>query len=222
MRMTGRPAFITDYGHLASGLTAAFDALGDPALIDAAARIADEAVLRLRADDGGFFTTPAGRADLVRRSREQTDNAYPAGQNALTVALMRLWNITGVGGRRAVADGVFSASSSYAQQAPTAVPTLLQAWLAARRGHLTAVVAGAADDERTIALTRACRRATTPSLGVVPVAACRDRDWPLMEGRRDLPEPQALICIGTVCLAPARTPADVAARLDEAARMLSR
>jgi len=222
VRMPGRPAFITDYGHLAMGLTAASDALGDPALIDAAARIVDEAVQRLRAEDGGFFTTPAGRADLVRRSREQTDNAYPAGQNALSVALMRLWNITGVGARRAVAEGVFSTSSGYAQQAPTAVPTLLQAWLAARRGHLTAVIAGPADDERTTALTRACRRSTIPSLGIVPVAASGERDWPALEGRRDLPEPQALICVGTVCLAPARTAAEVAARLDEAARMLSR
>nr|MBA3710145.1 thioredoxin domain-containing protein [Planctomycetota bacterium] len=108
LRLPNRPAYITDYGAMVSGLTAAFDLLGDPALVHAAERIADEAVERLRAEDGGFYTTPAGRTDLVRRGREDTDNAWPSGQNSLAVGLVRLWNITGTGRWKALAEEVFS------------------------------------------------------------------------------------------------------------------
>jgi len=220
LRLAHRPAYITDYGHLVSGLTAAFDLLGDPTLIDAAASVADEAITRLRADDGGFYTTPAGRADLVRRSREATDNAYPAGQNALAVGLVRLWNVTGQDRWRDVADGIVASAAGTAREAPSAVPTLLAAWLARQRGQLSAVVAGAHDEPRTLALLAACRASPVPGLGIVPLATCRERDWACLEGRRDLTEPQVLVCTGTSCLAPARTPAEVALRLSGVVRPL--
>jgi uncharacterized protein YyaL (SSP411 family) len=213
LRLAHRPAYITDYGHLVSGLTAAFDLLGDPALIDAAEAVADEAVARLRAEDGGFYTTPAGRTDLVRRSRETADNAYPAGQNALAVGLARLWSVTGRSRWREVAEGIVAAAAGMAREAPSAVATLLAAWMAMRRGRLTAVVAGAVDDPRTVELLTACRSSTTPGLAVVPISACTDRSWECLEGRRELSDPQVLVCTGMACLAPARTVAEVAERL---------
>ena len=213
LRLAHRPAYITDYGHLVSGLTAAFDLLGDPALIAAAAAVADEAIARLRADDGGFYTTPAGRADLVRRSREATDNAYPAGQNALTVGLIRLWNVTGQDRWLTIAEGIIASAAGTAREAPAAVPTLLSAWLARRRGQLTAVVAGAERDPRTQALLVACRAAATPGLAIIPLATCGTQAWSCVEGRRDLSEPAVLICTGTACQAPAHTPSEVAQRL---------
>jgi uncharacterized protein YyaL (SSP411 family) len=216
----GRPAFITDYGSLVAGLLAAFDLLGEPALVGAAIRVADEAVAQLRADDGGFYVTPAGRADLVRRGREQTDNAWPAGQNSLALGFVRLWNLTGAGRWRALAEGVFSATAAIAGQAPSACATLLSAWLQANRGHLTAVVAGDAADQRTRALLAACRRSTIAGLAIVPVAACRGEAWECLEGRKELAEPQALICVGSGCLAPAKTVAEVAARLAEVEKQL--
>ncbi len=222
LRLPQRPAYITDYGSLVAGLAAAFDLLGDPALIAAAAAIADEAVERLRGDDGGFYTTPAGRSDLVRRGREATDNAWPAGQNALALGMIRLWNLTGSGRWRALAEGIFSASSASATQAPSACATLLAAWLQAGRGNVLAVVAGDEGDQATRDLLACCRAATLPGLAVVPLARCRAEAWSCLEGRRDLTAPQALICLGTACLAPATTVAECAARLAAAAAALAR
>jgi uncharacterized protein YyaL (SSP411 family) len=212
-RMPGRPAHLTDYGCLALGLMAAFDLLGDPALVDAAGRVADEACARLRAPDGGFYSTPAGRSDLIRRSRDHHDNAWPGGQSALARAFVRLANLTGSARWHALAQGVFAAAADTVRRAPTAAATVLTAWLQAKRGERVAVVAGAAEDPRTRALLAACRAATDPFLAIVPLHACRERDWACLEGRRELTEPQALICSGTACLAPARTPAEVAERL---------
>lgn len=213
-RLPHRPAYITDYGHLVSALTAAFEVLGDPTLIDRAVAVADEAILRLRADDGGFFTTPAGRGDLVRRSRESADNAYPAGQNALCVGLIRLWNVTGLERWRIIAEGIFAAAAGFAKQAPTAVCTLIAAWQAYRQGQRSAVVVGDAADPRTQDLLWACRGWAGGRLAVVPEATCRTRDWACLEGRRELSEPQALICVGSHCLAPAFSADAVVERLD--------
>jgi len=50
-------------------------------------------------------------------------------------------------------------------------------------------------------------------MAVVQAAPSRTRDWACLEGRRDLAEVQALVCHGTTCLLPARTPAEVTERL---------
>jgi uncharacterized protein YyaL (SSP411 family) len=221
MRTERLPAFITDYGSALTGLTAAFDLLGDPVLIDAAIRIADEAVAKLRADDGGFYVTPAGRGDLVRRGREQTDNAWPSGQNALALGFVRLWNLTGAAKWKELAEGVFNATAGIVSQAPSACATLLTAWLQLSRGHLTAVVAGDPSQAQTRDLLAACRRSVIPGLTVVPVATCRERAWECLEERTDLTTPQALICLGTTCLAPAKTVAEVQERLAQAAKQIA-
>ena len=214
-------AFITDYGSAITGLTAAFDLLGDPALINAAIRIADEAVAKLRADDGGFYVTPAGRDDLVRRGREPTDNAWPSGQNSLALGFVRLWNITGQKIWKERAEGVFTSSATIAMQAPSACSTLLTAWLQLGRGQLTAVIAGDLTHPLTRDLLAACRRSVLAGLTIIPVASCREQTWECLEGRRDLKDPQALICIGTSCLAPAKSVAEVEQRLAEVAKQMT-
>jgi uncharacterized protein YyaL (SSP411 family) len=205
LRMPGRPAYITDYGHLLAALPVAFDLLGDPALIDLAERVGDEAVARLRAPDGGFFATPAGREDLVRRGREDLDNAWPSGQSALALGFLRLYATTGRTRWRELADGILAAAGASVARAPTAAATLIAAGLARQRGPRTAVVSGP-----DAGLLAALRTQPRSDVAIVPVVA---RDWPVLEGRHGLPAGQVLVCTGSACLAPARTPTEVAARL---------
>jgi uncharacterized protein YyaL (SSP411 family) len=216
-----RPAFISDYGALVAGLMAAFDALGDVSLVQAAERAADEAIARLRAEDGGFFTTPAGRDDLVRRGREPLDNAQPAGQNSLAIGLVRLWNTTGQERWRTMAEGLVRSSATTVEQAPQAAATLLQAWRGLRQGHATAVVLGAADDVRTRELLASCRRALVPHLTVVPWATGSGASWSCCAGVASTTVPQVQICFGTTCLAPARDDRELAERLRQAETALT-
>jgi hypothetical protein len=213
MRTDHIHAFITDYGSAMTGLLAAFDSLGDPQFVTAAIGIANEAVTRLRAEDGGFYVTPTGRDDLVRRGREPTDNAWPSGQNSLALGFVKLWNITGEEKWKSLAEGVFKTTSAVVAQAPSACSTLLTAWLQLQRGHLTAVIAGPSDHQRTRELLTACRRSIIPGMAIIPVDTCKAHAWASLEGRTELTEPQALICLGTVCLAPAKTVEDVLLRL---------
>jgi uncharacterized protein YyaL (SSP411 family) len=204
LRLPGRPAVVTDYGALACGLLAAFDLLGDPALVDRAGHVLDEAIARLGADDGGFHVAPAGRADLLRRGREHMDNAWPSGQAQLAVAAARLALITGAERWRTIAAAAVAAAASQANRAPANAPTTLRASRQLAEGA-TAVVLG--DDQ---ALLRAARRAWDGGLAIVPMS---DRPWTCLDGRRELVEPQVLLCRGSACQLPARTPAEVEARL---------
>jgi len=210
VRMPGRPAFVTDYGHLLLGLTEAHTLLGDAGLVTLAERVASEAMERLRAPDGGFFTTPAGRADLIRRSREHTDNAYPSGIHGLAVGFGRLFTLTGEPRWRSAQDGVLAVQAPIVTQVPNACATLLLGWLE-RTSAATVVVAG--QGELAAGLLAAARRTPRAGLQVVPVAGHEALSWSVLEGRRDLTEPQALVCVGQRCLLPAHTPEELRERI---------
>jgi len=210
-RSPERPAFITDYGHLVSALTAAFSLLGDPTLITAAIAVVDEASARLRGDDGGFWTTPAGRRDLIRRSRESTDNASPAGQNTLAVGCMRLWSITGDDRFRDIADGIFSSSAFHAGRAPTACCTLLAAWRLRQLGQRSVVITGPQPES----LLTTARTWPGADIAIIPAQSCAHTGWTTVSDRTGLTTSQALVCVGTHCLAPAITEAELATRLRE-------
>ncbi len=207
-RYPGKPAYITDYGYLVSAYTAAFALLGETWLISEAIQVVDEAVARLRADDGGFYTTPAGRTDLIRRSREMTDHASPAGQNGLAVGLTRLWAITGNDRFRALADGIIASSAAIVQRAPTSCCTLLAAWRTLRHGPVTIVVTGP-EPEPLLAAARAWPQ----DVAILPAEACAPCDWSTLVDRVGLARSQALVCVGTSCLAPALTADELHQRL---------
>ena len=210
LRTSERPAYITDYGAAVCGLCAAFDLLGDPQLIEQAAAIALEAVQNLRGDNGGFFSTPLGRSDLIRRTQEHTDNAWPGGEAQLALGFARLWTITGEVRWQELADGILHAAAQTTMRAPASSITLIQGWRQLRDGPRTLVVCG--EDPALLAAARACR---DPGIAVVPVATCREQSWECLAERRELTRPQVLLCLGTRCLAPAYTVREVAERLTE-------
>ncbi len=213
LRLPARPAYITDYGAAVCGLCAAFDLLGEPTLVDLATTIAEESVTRLRGDNGGFYTTPSGRSDLIRRTQEHTDNAWPGGEAQLALGFVRLWNLTGATRWRALAEGILSAAADTTARAPASSITMLAAWRQLRRGQLTAVVVGDLSLSATQALLTATRQLRDPHLAIIPLAACAAQPWHCLEGRRELSTPQVLICTATSCQAPVFDPADLAARM---------
>jgi uncharacterized protein YyaL (SSP411 family) len=164
--------------------------------------VADEARIRLRADDGSFFTAPE-RADLIRRGREVTDNAWPAGQASLALGCARLWAVTGEARWHDCAHGIVTAAAQALVQAPAATATLLVAAHHLRSGPATVVVTGGDAD-----LLMATRRHAPDLVAVIDAASCVGETWSCLEGRRDLPT-GAHVCTAGLCHAPATTPAGV-------------
>jgi len=215
VRLPGRAAFVTDYGHLAVGLVEAYRLLGDPALVTSALDIIHEAVARLGAEDGGFYTTPAGRSDLIRRSREHSDHAYPAGAHALALAAVRLGHLTGDAALFELAAGVMRAQAVMLGRAPSACATLLQALHEREAGALTVVVAGAATDPLTSALVDVARRAPRLDVYPIPTAGHDAVAWPVLEGRRG-EDARAYVCSGQTCRLPTSVLGELTSALDMA------
>jgi uncharacterized protein YyaL (SSP411 family) len=204
-RLPHLPGVVTDYGGYACGLLAAFDVLGDPYLIERAERVIAEAVERLGAADGGFYTAPADRADLLRRGREHLDNAWPAGEAQLALAAARLHILTGNERWRSIASHAISAAATQAGRAPANAATILRAQRVLA-GHAATVTIASATS-----LVDAARRDWRTGTVVVSAVACAGRAWPCLASD---PGTAALICGGGVCLPPATTPAEIALRLD--------
>lgn len=205
-RLPGREGYITDHGHLALGLVEVFEVVGLPRHLEAARRVVELAVLRFAHEEGGFYSTPSDGEVLVRRSREDTDQAYPSGQHALALALVRLGQLTHDDRLLALARGVFAVQRGLAERAPTACPTLLRAMVEEAAKVITIVVGG--DSVEALALADAARRHLRPGLHVIEARHFSPEEahtLPLLEGRLARARAEAFVCVGTECLLPVNT-----------------
>jgi uncharacterized protein len=89
-------AFLEDWGGLASGLVALYQATLEPRWLEAAIRLADLAQERFwDAEQKAYRTAPRGQADLVVEVYALHDNAVPSGASLLTEANGVLAALTG-------------------------------------------------------------------------------------------------------------------------------
>ncbi|WP_372369028.1 thioredoxin domain-containing protein [Candidatus Uabimicrobium sp. HlEnr_7] len=216
IRLAGIPAFINDYGFLLCGLMDAFDALGDPDLIDGAIKIADEAIQKLSHEEGGFYSTTAGRDDLILRSRILYDNAYPSGNSTMALGLTRLWNVTGKRNYLSTAEKSIEILGDVASRISISLGTLLTAHLARQRGEMTIIVTG----KENSGLLAACRKNHFLAT-VVDLKKVKDKNWPILETRKEIKEVSALFCVGKTCLQPAHTEDEVSKLFTEYSKFFS-
>jgi uncharacterized protein YyaL (SSP411 family) len=95
-------AFLEDWGGLAAGLVALYQATLDARWIESAVRLADLAQERFwDPEQKAYRTAPRGQADLVVEAYALHDNAVPSGASLLTEANLVLAALTG---RRAFLD----------------------------------------------------------------------------------------------------------------------
>ena len=89
-------AFLEDWGGLAAGLVALYQATFEPRWLEAAVRLADGAQERFwDPEQKAYRTAPRGQADLVVEAYALHDNAVPAGASLLTEANLVLAALTG-------------------------------------------------------------------------------------------------------------------------------
>ena len=79
------------------------------------------------AEDGGFFSTAEGDANLVMRVKEDYDGAEPSGNSIATLNLLRLAHITGSQDFRDSAERTIDAFGSRIREAANGVPQMLVA-----------------------------------------------------------------------------------------------
>ncbi|MBZ4421005.1 thioredoxin domain-containing protein [Myxococcus sp. RHSTA-1-4] len=88
--------FLEDYGNLASGLTALYQATFDVKYLEAADALVRRAVeLFWDSEKAAYLTAPRGQKDLVVATYGLFDNAFPSGASTLTEAQVELAALTG-------------------------------------------------------------------------------------------------------------------------------
>jgi len=86
---------LEDYACLADGLLELYMTTLDVRYYEAARDLADSALRRFRAPDGGFYDTSDDHESLIIRPRSLQDNAVPSGAAMLSRVLLRLTGYTG-------------------------------------------------------------------------------------------------------------------------------
>ncbi len=201
----GARALLDDYASMARAALALFEASGEPRDLEAARRLAAEALDLFGDGAGGVYLTASDAADVPgARPRQSHDGASPSGVGLLAEVFVRLWHLTDEPRWREAAHNLIRAVSG-APEGLGGVPlTLMSADMLERGGSV--VIDGLLDDPRAQALAEAALRAADPSLTVLRL----DRSsWPDGPPRAELPQapgPIAMLCQGQTCSLPVTNP----------------
>jgi uncharacterized protein YyaL (SSP411 family) len=197
---------LEDYGCVAEGLIALYGVTGDPSLVAEAGELLDIVLEHFSAPGGGFYDTADDAERLVRRPRDPTDNATPAGSSAAAGALLSYAALTGSARHREAAEAALAVVTPLVRQHARFVGHAASVAEALLAGPPEVAVVGRADDPRRAALLDAAWRSTSPG-AVVAFADPDDaatvaavpllRDRPLVDGA-----PAAYVCRGFTCQAP--------------------
>jgi hypothetical protein len=203
----GAPAgVLEDHGAVAGGFLSLCGATGDERWLARATGLLDDALVRFRADDGGFFDTAADGERLVARPRDPGDNASPSGTSAMIHALLAAHALTGEGRWRDVAEEALAGASVLARRAPRFAGWSLAAAQSLLDGAPEIAVVGPPGPERD-ALER---RARSWPGAVVVVAEGARPGVPLLQGRGPVAgNPAAYVCRGNVCDSPTLSPGKI-------------
>ncbi len=201
-------ALLDDYAFLIMALLDLYEATFDVAWVEEATDLAEEMVrLFWDADGGGFYTTPAGKADVLVRSKGAYDSAVPSGNSVAVHALLRLARLTDKKEYSEKAEKTLQVFSSAMDRSPRAFVRLLGSldfYLGPRQ---EVVVVGDSEDAATRRLLELVYRSYLPNTLVAQVDPAADaavaKAIPLLSGKKLVDgKPAAYVCRGTVCYRP--------------------
>ncbi len=153
-------------------------------------------------EEGGFWQSAAGAADLILRVKEDYDGAEPSGNSVSILRLLQLSAITERKEFKEAAEKSLRLFSDRLQKTPQAAPYMLLALDFALEEPRRAVLAGPLDASAATALLRAAQSVYQPNkvvLGTIGPVEPFAKTLLAKEGR-----PVLYICTGTACQPPTR------------------
>ena len=206
--------FLEDYACLIDGLVSLYQAGFDARWLREAQSLA-----RTLADQfwdeqqGGFFFTSSDHEQLIYRPKDFYDNATPSGNSAAVQGLLRLAHLTGDEKWAHMCGRVLASMGEMMAAHPSAFSNLLCGldFYLARSAEIS--ICGDPGTEETRQLLHEVFRRFLPNA----VVACgTDTEVALLGGKNQIGGmPTAYVCRGKTCNAPAVTPAELAAQLEE-------
>jgi len=212
----GARGMLDDYASMARAALVLFEAGGDPTGLDAARRLAGEALELFGDSKGGVYLTASDAVDVPgARPRHAHDGATPSGVGLIMEVLARLWHLTDEARWREAAEGLVNAFSGAPEGIGGSPLLLMGADMLMRGGSV--VIDGPLDDAAAQALAAVALQAPDPSLTVLRLDR---RLWPSGSPRDGLPRPAgpaAMLCQGQTCSLPVATPGALGTLLRERA-----
>jgi uncharacterized protein len=199
---------LDDHACLAAALCDLYETDFDPGRLEHAVRLVE----RMRElfedrEDGGFFSTPAGRGDLLLRLKDDHDGAEPSGNSSAVLALLRVAALTG---RRDLARSAEAALRAFAPRlrtAPEALPLMAAGLLSSSAPPRQVILAGPRDADETIAMVARLHARFDPDRALLVVDDdTRERLAAFLPIVRDLAPREgrttAWLCEGGACRLP--------------------
>jgi uncharacterized protein YyaL (SSP411 family) len=158
------PGFLDDYAFLIWGLLELYEAVFDVRYLETAFRLCDYALAHFwDKAQGGFYFVPEHSSDVPFRDKEAYDGAYPSGNSAMMLNLLRLGRMGGRPGFEEKAIHTGQAFSRRIFQAPSAYNFWMTALEFALAPSLEVVIAGNPGSADTKAMLRSLRQPFLPS-----------------------------------------------------------
>ncbi|MDP6345142.1 MAG: thioredoxin domain-containing protein [Alphaproteobacteria bacterium] len=212
---TRHRALLDDYANMALAALALYESTGErDYLADAETWVAAVEEQFPDADNGGYFSSPAGAGDLIARLRHCNDNAVPSGNGVMLGVLTRLWLLTGKQAYVDRAEGLLAAFASQLPHYALAMTTYLNsAELLLQPRQI--VIVGDRDDAGVGALLRVLHGAALPNrvLQVVPTDATLPQGHPAAGKGQAEGRATAYVCLGQTCSLPLTDPDALSAAL---------
>jgi hypothetical protein len=123
----GPPGYLDDYAFMARGLLDLHAATGEPAWLEAAARLVRQAERFRDPLAGGYFFTAAEHRDLIVRGKSLEDSALPSGNAVLTECQLRLAGLRGDGALRDAAARTLALAGPALIESPSSYAYLILA-----------------------------------------------------------------------------------------------
>ncbi len=199
---------LDDQAAMARAALALFEAIGRTDMLEHAVALAEAAIARFAAGDGGFYTTADDATDVPlgpeARPRSVMDQATPAGNGLMAQVFARLHHLTGAPAWRHRAEGVLAAFGGMGEHL-SAAPGLLAAADLLEEGTVV-VIAGPAGDALMGALWATALASPDPAVCVL--RACGD-DLPMEHPAHGKTGNQAAayVCRAGICGRPTHDPA---------------
>ncbi len=141
------PGFLDDYAFLVVALLDLYETVFETYYLELAVQLAG----RMRElfedrENGGFFSTPEGDANLILRMKDDYDGAEPSGNSVAVLALLRLARLTGRQEFEESAERTLKAFASRLASVGSGVPLMLTAFMYSEAPSRQVVLAGPKDD----------------------------------------------------------------------------
>ena len=203
---------LEDYGDVAAGFTALYQATADPHWLTLATDLADSVAARFTDPAGVLQDSDTTAPSLFTPINETSDNAYPSGASAMTEALISLAALTGSNTYRAAVDASLSRLAATAGQHARFHGWVLAGVEARLAGPLEVAITSGSPTTRAH-LRRTAMSGVGPGLVVAVQGESGDigAEPALLQDRpRDQDQPLAFVCQNFTCQLPTSDPAELA------------